>query len=164
MLQIHNWINILINNHEFLSPFIFIIAHILLAILFLPCSPMSLMAGIIWGNQKGLILSILASLLSCTSTFIIARYIFREKIKKYIKVKYPEAISYISISEKKDWKYIALTQINPILPASALGYLYGLSNVSIIRFIIFSTIFMIPLQYVTVILGSSVVNILVEYI
>ena len=125
---------------------------------------MSLMAGILWGNQKGLFLSILASLLSCTSTFIIARYIFKEKIDKYIKLKYPKTINFINISEKNDWKFIALTQINPILPASALGYLYGLSNVSIIRFIVFSAIFMMPLQYITVILGSSVVNLFIEYI
>jgi uncharacterized membrane protein YdjX (TVP38/TMEM64 family) len=54
-----------------------------------------------------------------------------------------------------DWKLIAATQLNPLIPSSAMGYVFGLSRISFVRYFLFSGIFMLPLSVLFVMTGYS---------
>lgn len=137
---------------------LFIAVHIIFAIFFIPCSPMTTLAGVIWGPY-GVIYALIASLLSSITTFFLSRYLLHSYFyKRYYKNK--KYIWLASMTEKHSWKIIAVTQLNPVVPSSTLGYLYGLSKVQFKSYILFSFIFSLPLSFTFVFIGSSVIEIL----
>jgi uncharacterized membrane protein YdjX (TVP38/TMEM64 family) len=57
--------------------------------------------------------------------------------------------------EQHDWKIIALSNLNPLIPASTMGYAFGLSSIPLKRYIYYSAICMLPLQAIFVFFGES---------
>jgi uncharacterized membrane protein YdjX (TVP38/TMEM64 family) len=147
-------INIINTEYYLFAVLIFIIIHVIFAIFFIPCSPLTIFAGTLWG-PSGVIFTIVASLFSNISTFLLARYFLHE----YFLNKFHKNKQYIwldKMTTKYTWKIVAITQLNPIIPSSTLGYLYGISHIKFKYFILFSFIFSIPLNIAFVLLGSSI--------
>ena len=57
------------------SILIFLILHIIFAIIFLPCSSLTFLSGVIWGPFYGLIISLIATTISGIITFSLGRYL-----------------------------------------------------------------------------------------
>ena len=145
-----------LEEHSQAAPAIFILLHIVMAAFVLPCSIMTLLAGALWGGVFGLAISMLAALLSSVATFLLARSFLREPIRNFLFSRYPTVSQFLKRVELHDWKVIALSNLNPLIPASTLGYAFGLSKVSLSRYVKFSAIFMLPLQIIFVFTGKSV--------
>jgi|GEM_PF-2540192 len=140
------------------APLVFIGVHTLMAILFLPCSPMTLMAGALWGSTYGLAVSICAAMVSSAATFLLSRSFLRGMIERLLVHRYPKVAGLLAKVTVHDWEIIAVTQMNPLIPASAIGYVFGLSQITFIRYLLFSGIFMLPLQALFVVTGHSVAS------
>jgi uncharacterized membrane protein YdjX (TVP38/TMEM64 family) len=147
-------------SYPLVAPIIFIIINILIAVFFLPCSPMTLMAGVLWGGVSGFLISMIASILASATTFYLSRSFFQNRIASFIQRRYPKVSELLIQIANHDWKIIGLTQINPLMPASTLGYVFGLSEIKFSRYIICSAIFMIPLQLLFVMTGHSVISLI----
>lgn len=141
--------------HPIAAPFLFILAHILMAVFFIPCSPMTVMAGMLWGGVYGAVISMCAALASSATTFFLSKSLLRDRIENIITRRYPKVLEVFGKMALHDWKVIALSQLNPFLPASTMGYVFGLSRFSFFRYIFFSGIFMLPLQIMFVSAGYS---------
>jgi len=152
----------LLESHPLLAPLLFVAVHVLLAVLFLPCSPMTLMAGVLWGGGYGLAISMFAAIASSATTFLLSRGFLHSRIERLLTQRYPKAARILAQAALHDWKIIAVSQVNPLMPSSTLGYVFGLSNVSFKRYIIFSALFMLPLQLLFVITGHSLINLLLS--
>lgn len=139
---------------------IFVGAHTLMAVLFLPCSPMTLMAGVLWGGVYGLAVSMFAAIVSSITTFLLSRSFLHSKIEHFLVHRYPKVAELLAQAAVHDWKIIAISQMNPLIPASTMGYVFGLSGVTFRRYLLFSIIFMLPLQVLFVMTGHSVVSLL----
>jgi len=129
-----------------------------MAVFFLPCSPMTLMAGALWGDVYGLIVSICAAIVSSATTFLLSRSFLHGRIERLLMYRYPKGVELLAQAAVHDWKLIAVSQLNPLIPASTLGYAFGLSRVTFTRYILFSGIFMLPLQAMFVMTGHSVIS------
>jgi uncharacterized membrane protein YdjX (TVP38/TMEM64 family) len=119
---------------------------------------MTTLAGMIWGPY-GVIFALVASLLSGISTFLLSRYF----LNGYFNHRYSQNKKYIWLSDmtkKHGWKIIAVTQLNPIVPSSTLGYLYGLSQIKLKDYIVYTFVFSLPLSFVLVFFGSSMIEVL----
>jgi uncharacterized membrane protein YdjX (TVP38/TMEM64 family) len=159
--QTFSWIQLLLVQYPTIAPIIFIVAHTLMAAFFLPCSPMTLLAGALWGSS-GLVISIIAALLSSITTFLLSRSFLKSKIENLLVFRYPKITLLFDHAKLHDWKIIAISQLNPLVPASTLGYAFGLSPVTLKRYTLFSFIFMLPLQFLYVLTGDSVVGFFVS--
>ena len=156
--QILGWIQPILAQNPLAAPIIFIAVHLLMAVFFLPCSPMTLMAGAIWGGRYGLAISMFAALASSVTTFLLSRSFLHGKIENFLIYRYPKVTELLAQAALHDWKIIAVSQLNPLVPASTLGYAFGLSSITLKRYILFSAIFMLPLQILFVLTGHSVIG------
>ena len=160
--HILGWIQLILAQYPLEAPIVFIAIHTLMAVFFLPCSPMTLLAGVLWGGGYGLSISMLAALASSATTFLLSRSFLHGKIENFLVHRYPKVTELLAQAALHDWKIIAVSQLNPLVPASTLGYAFGLSPITLKRYILFSAIFMLPLQLLFVLTGYSVIGLFVS--
>jgi len=152
--------------HQFLAqyplvaPILFICIHALMAALFIPCSPMTLMAGALWGQSHGIVISMIAAIVSSSTTFLLSRSFLRSKIERFLLRRYPKAALLLSRTAAHDWKIIAVAQMNPMIPASTMGYIFGLCEIPFLRYVLLSGLFFLPLQIMFVFTGHSAINLI----
>lgn len=146
-------IEYILRSHPIAAPVIFVIAHVIAAAAFLPCSAFTLLAGLFWPQPYALGVSIVAALCASCTTFMLGRH-----LGKYSLV--PESMQsafghFIRAFSNQGWKMVAFAHLNPVLPSSTLGYAFGLSAISF-RTYAFSALFsMLPLQLALVTIGGS---------
>jgi uncharacterized membrane protein YdjX (TVP38/TMEM64 family) len=155
MQDVLGFIRPLLDQYSQAAPYLYILLHIAMAVLLLPCSIMTLLAGVLWGAGWGLAISVLAALLSSTATFLLARSFFRKTVHDLLFSRYPKMSQLLKSVEQHDWKIIALSNLNPLIPASTMGYAFGLSSIPLKRYIYYSAICMLPLQAIFVFFGES---------
>ena len=137
--------------------FILILFNVCFAVLFLPCSVFAILSGAFWGDF-GVFVSVLGSVIASASTFTISRSSLKKKIRKYLVRRYPGTEHYFMLIKAHDWKVIAAIQLNPILPAASFGYFVGLTEITLFRYLLFSTFCALPLNVLLCVFGSSIVN------
>lgn len=145
----------LLRHHAFLATVAFVLVHIGLAACMLPCSPLTFAAGVLWGTWGGLAISIAAALLSSFTTFWLARRFFRIRVHAFLRRRFPVVDRILNATEVHGLKFIAAVQLNPALPASTFGYLFGLTNIGFPLYAGASFLFMLPLQFLLVVGGDS---------
>lgn len=142
-------------HHIWLAPFMYIALHILCAICFIPCSPMAIIAGVLWGKWLGLSFSITGALLASCTTFALARWCMRTPIYNFLNKRYSKTDWFLEQTQKHGWKFVASVQLNPIAPASTLGYLFGVTAIEFSTYASLTLALMLPLQILLVVLGDS---------
>lgn len=152
------WIQPILSNHPLAAPIVFVAVHTLMAVFLLPCSPMTLMAGALWGGVYGLAISMVAAIVSSATTFLLSRSFLHGKIESFLMHRHPKVAKLLAQATVHDWKLIAVSQLNPLMPSSTMGYAFGLSRVTFTRYLLFSGIFMLPLQALFVMTGHSVTS------
>lgn len=152
------WIHYFLMQHPILSPLLYLVFHILCAVLIIPCSPMAVIAGALWGQWLGLGFSILAAFLSSCVTFGLARYFLKAPLYRFLSQRYAKTDWFLEQTQKHGWKFVASVQLNPAAPGSTLGYLFGLTNIAFRVYAKYLILFMLPLQLALVWLGASAVK------
>lgn len=149
------WIYGVLEHHPLAAPVVFIFAHTVLAVCVLPCSPMTMLAGALWGGVEGVVVSGAAALVSSATTFSLSRTFLRDRIERFILRRYPKVAKPLQQIASHDWRIIAVLWLSPLIPASTAGYVFGLSSVTLPRYLGFSVVFMLPLQVLLVMTGHS---------
>ncbi|MDP3705857.1 MAG: VTT domain-containing protein [Legionellaceae bacterium] len=152
---IFHTIQVFMTHHMVLSPLIYVLSHILFAICLVPCSPMAVIAGVLWGKWLGLGISITAAFLSSCTTFGLSRLLLRKKIHAFMSKRYAKTDWFLAQTKQHGWKFVATVQLNPAAPGSSLGYLFGLTGIEFSVYAFFLVLFMLPLQIILVICGDS---------
>jgi len=140
-------------RHPALAPAAYIAVHAIAAAAFVPCSPLTLLAGFLWGPYTGLAYSIAGALAAACFTFMLSRTVLRTAFRNYLE--HPVVAGVIGTLNRHEWRLVALAQLNPVVPASSLGYLFGLSTIPFGQFLAASFVFMLPLQIALVSFGVS---------
>lgn len=143
-------------GHPFLAPLLLVIMQLFLATFGLPCSPLSILAGVLWGLYFGILYSTLATVISSIWTFFIGRHFLIDWIKINSAAGWWLRIS--RLIERYNWKASMMAHANPIFPGSSLGYIFGASTIAFKPFLFGVVMGTMPLQFLTVILGSIVGN------
>ena len=131
----------------------FILIYIIASALFISGAVLTLGAGLAFGVVKGSILVSAASVLAATVSFLIGRYIARDKVAKLIE-KQPKFKAIDSAVAKEGWKIVGLTRLSPIFPFVFLNYAFGVTQVSLRDYVVASWIGMMPGTVMYVYLGS----------
>ncbi len=140
-------------ENPFLAPIIFICIQVTLSSLILPCSPITLIAGIIWGLKLGLLISLISTIISSICTFMLGKYFLSNLMGQRDYLGIWNKIQMLIF--KYNWKSSFVAHLNPIFPGSSLGYLFGASQISFIPFIVGATLGAIPLQIIGVLIGDK---------
>lgn len=136
------------------APLAFGAAYFLAAVLFVPGSALTLAAGAIFGLWKGTVTVSIASTSAAGASFLIARYLARERVRRMAE----SNRTFGSIDraiEQGGWKIIALLRLSPAVPFSIGNYLYGLTPVRFWPYLIASWIAMLPGTFLYVYLGYA---------
>ena len=114
----------------FLIMLLLILLQIFSAVLILPCGYISILCGVLLGWKLGFLVSITASSLSVATTFYIGTFFSNNSY--FNKIKESKLFKIIPINKKfkidSSWKNILLYFINPLVPGSSMGYLFGLNK------------------------------------
>lgn len=123
----------------------FIVLYTLSCVLFLPGSVLSFGAGAVYGFWGGTLLVSIGSVAGAFANFISTRYFFRGWVaRKFSDSRKFRALDHAATNEA--WKLVILTRISPVLPHSLVSCAFGLSGISLMRYLYASWIGFLPIS------------------
>lgn len=134
------------------GPVIFALIYAVWAVAFLPGSALTLAGGAIFGLGVGFAAVICGATLGAALSFLIARYVAREKVSKMARSN-PKFGAIDQAIEEGGWKIVAMLRLSPAIPFNLQNYLYGLTPIRFWPCVLTSAIFMMPGTLLYVYLG-----------
>lgn len=136
------------------GPLFYIILYILVTITMISPLPVALVGGIIFGPVMGLVYTMAGAGLGLTLSFVIARHLARKKLEE--KFGETEIMKKIDSGVEKDgWLILATTRLLPIFPFGIQNYVYGLTSIGLMQYVVLSIIFILPGTSVFVMLAGA---------
>ncbi len=108
-----------------------------------PAAVMTLAGGAVFGFVKGTIVISLASTLGATLAFLLARTVLKERAGR-MAASSPRFAGLNRAIEKEGWKIVALVRLSPLFPFTVVNYLFGLTPVRPLSYVLASWVAMLP--------------------
>lgn len=140
-----------------IAPFVYIGLYLVSTVFFLPGTPVTVLAGFIFGPLWGVFYASVASIISVSVAFLIARYVARDLVEGWVK----DNAQFRKIDEQVEaqgWRILMFTRLVPIFPFNLQNYAYGLTSIRFSTFVLVSAIFMLPGTAVFVQFGGAFVS------
>lgn len=122
---------------------LFIAVYAGLEILAIPAIPLTMSAGLLFGTLTGTIIVSISGTIAATAAFLIARYLARDRILKLAEGNKKFLAIDKAIGEN-GFRIVTLLRLSPLLPFSLGNYLYGLTSVKLVPYILGSWLGMLP--------------------
>lgn len=130
------------------------LVYVAAALLFVPGAVLTLGAGFAFGLGWGTVIVSAASTTAAALAFAIARYVARRRVENLANNN--EKFHAIDRAiAKSGWKVVALLRLSPLVPFSISNYLYGLTAVRFLPYVVASWIAMLPATFLYVYLGAA---------
>lgn len=133
-----------------------------LAVLWLPCSPLTLAAGLIWGPWLGLVYSMTAVLASCATTYVLGRFASHAILRLCPRRHHERMKTWQLRASRADWRAVALINLSPVFPAATMGYVFGLVRTPVKLYLSVTAVSLLPFQIAYVLLGSGIAGVAVD--
>ncbi|KAM5550103.1 hypothetical protein ABKV19_001177 [Rosa sericea] len=114
---------------------LFVAVYAGLEILAIPAVPLTMSAGLLFGTVTGSILVSLSGTVAASVAFLIARYFARERILKMVEGNKKFLAIDKAIGEN-GFRVVTLLRLSPLLPFSLGNYLYGLTSVKFVPYVL----------------------------
>lgn len=140
-----------------IAPLVYIGLYLVSTVFFLPGSPVTVLAGFVFGPLWGVFYASVASIISVSVAFLIARYVARDLVEGWVK----DNAQFRKIDEQVEeqgWRILMFTRLVPIFPFNLQNYAYGLTSIRFSIYVLVSAIFMLPGTAVFVQLGGAFVT------
>jgi uncharacterized membrane protein YdjX (TVP38/TMEM64 family) len=133
---------------------VFALVYVVDALALGPAWLLALVAGLAFGLVKGVLLVWISATAAAVLGFLIARYFARHRIEQLAKrnEKY-EAVD--RAIKRHGWKVVLLLRISPLLPYTISNYIYGLTAVDFVHYLIATAVGMLPMVAVYVSIGAA---------
>lgn len=113
-------------------------------VLALPGITFALIAGVLFGPLWGTVLCSLATTIGAVLAFITGRFFLKDAIKPLVmKNKYLRRILF-SESGRNDIFVLMITRLVPLFPYNLQNFAYGITDISLWHYTLYSFLFMIP--------------------
>ena len=146
------WLTIRVQSLGAWGPLIYAAIYAVAAVFFVPGSALTLAAGAIFGLFWGTISVSIGATTAAALSFLIARYLARDKIAKMAAAN-PKFDAIDTAIGEGGWKIVALLRLSPAMPFNLQNYLYGLTAVRFWPCVLASWVFMLPGGFLYVYLG-----------
>ncbi len=124
------------------------------ALVVLPASGFTLLAGFAYGLGPGFALVLPAATVAAGVNFWFARLLGRERVERVLSPTSPWR-AVLTAAAKQGFRWVLLLRLSPVVPFSVLNYLMGASRVTFRSFIVASTLGKAPSAFAYVYLGSA---------
>ncbi len=125
------------------APILFVLCNVLGLVLAIPQTLFTVAAGLLFGTLKGLGLSLVGMAGGSTLAFLAGRFVLRERIlRRFSETYYFQKIE--RLSKVHPLKVLALSRIVPVLPYSVVNYIWSVTAVRFLPFMLMSLVCMIP--------------------
>lgn len=140
-----------------IAPLVYIGLYLVSTVFFLPGTPVTVLSGFVFGPLWGVLYASIASIISVSAAFLIARYAARDLVENWVKgnAQFQRIDEQV---EKQGWRIVMLTRLVPIFPFNLQNYAYGLTRIRFTTYVLVSAIFMLPGTAVLVQLGGAFVS------
>lgn len=133
---------------------VFEILYVVNAVLLGPAWLLALVAGLAFGLVKGILVVWIAATAAAALAFLIARYLARSRVEKLArKNENFEAVD--RAIAKNGWKVVLLLRISPFFPYTIANYLYGLTAVRFVPYVLATAAGILPMAAVYVSIGAA---------
>ncbi|GAB2217225.1 hypothetical protein Droror1_Dr00000397 [Drosera rotundifolia] len=122
---------------------LFVAVYAGLEVLAIPAIPLTMSAGLLFGSFTGTIIVSISGTLAASIAFLIARYLARDRILKMVEGNKKFLAIDKAIGEN-GFRVVTLLRLSPLLPFSLGNYLYGLTSVEFVPYVLGSWLGMLP--------------------
>jgi uncharacterized membrane protein YdjX (TVP38/TMEM64 family) len=133
---------------------LYALAYVAVTVLLMPAVLMTVGAGFFFGLLPGAAVVSVGATLGASASFLIARYLARERVARYVggNARYTAIDRAIG---RKGWRIIFLLRLSPLAPFVVSNYFYGLTAVRFWPYVLASGIGMLPLTFLYVSFGAA---------
>lgn len=134
--------------------FLYIAVYALVAVLLGPSWLMTIGAGFIFGLLRGAAIVWAGAVIGAALAFLIARHVARERVAKWAR-KNARFSAIDRAIARKGWKIVLLLRLSPLVPYTISNYLYGLTAIRFLPYLLASAVGMIPLVFLYTYVGVA---------
>lgn len=132
----------------------FAVIYVIDALVLGPAWLFALVAGLAFGLVKGSLLVWTSATVAAVVGFLMARYFARHRIEK-LAAKNEKYVAVDRAIKRHGWKVVLLLRISPVLPFTISNYIYGLTAVDFLHYLIATAIGIAPMVAVYVSIGAA---------
>jgi uncharacterized membrane protein YdjX (TVP38/TMEM64 family) len=144
----------LVDKYPFKTRLIFLaitITQIILA--FIPGEPVELAAGYAFGAFEGTVLCLIGAMIGSTIDFMIVKLFGMKIVKVFFSDEQIGKLKFLKASKKRDF-WMFMIMFIPGTPKDALSYVAGLTDISLLKWILIATFARLP-SVITSCVGAS---------
>jgi uncharacterized membrane protein YdjX (TVP38/TMEM64 family) len=134
------------------APLVFLAAHVVASLLFVPRTMLGLVAGLIFGLWWGLVWAALGSVLGAIAGFLVARYLNSGLIDLE---NLPKLGPLLLRAEAGGWRAVTMLRLIPVIPHSLSNYALGLTRLSLADYALGSLLGQLPMTVAYVSFGAA---------
>ena len=140
------------------GPIVFIAIYVATTLVAGPGLPFTLVSPVLFGPWAAFVIMVVASSLSASSAFLIARYLARDAVARRLEGN--ERFARVNrLLHQHAWIIIPFVRVVPV-PFALNNYGFGLTSISFRRYLLLSEVGMIPMNAVLVLGAGSVLGII----
>ena len=125
------------------APLLCIALNAAFTVLFLPTTLVCVLVALLFGITKGLPICLAGLSLGMAGSFLIARYLARDWIER--RIGHTKLFRRLEENMRSDgWQLVFFSRLLPINPFAFLNYAYGLTSLPFGRYLVVSTLGVIP--------------------
>jgi uncharacterized membrane protein YdjX (TVP38/TMEM64 family) len=131
---------------------LYALGYFVAAMFCLPCMPLTLAGGYIFGTVKGVVAVHTGVMLAAAGGFLVGRYLGRKRAAQWMR----QSQRFHTIDEaiaEEGWKIVGLLRMHAI-PFGISNYLYGMTAIEFWHYFIASFVAMLPGHFIYVHIGS----------
>ncbi len=154
--DIRSYLHAFLLQYPGLAPLLLIACQIVFASFVLPCSLLTVLAGLLWGFDVAIVYSVIATIAGSLWTFALSRWVLRKWVLPQSASLQLPSRAFQQINElitRYTWRASAIAHANPAFPGSSLGYAFGVTDVSVGSYAVGAVLGVLPLQVMLVGLG-----------
>lgn len=131
---------------------VFFALYIALASLSFPTTPLNITAGILFMYPVAVGIALIAGNIAAVISFLLARYFAQDAVKRYLShMKNAENI--LELVKQEGFKLVFLVRLNPFIPASVKNFGFGVTAISLKKYVLATLLGQIPLVMIYTYLG-----------
>jgi uncharacterized membrane protein YdjX (TVP38/TMEM64 family) len=132
--------------------FAFVTAYVAATVALVPASPLTVVAGAVFGLFKGVLIVSISSTAGAAAAFLVARHLLRDKVRRRLR-QHPKFDAIDAAIGAQGWKVVAMLRLSPAVPFNLQNYLYGLTAIRFVPYLVTSWIAMLPGTFLYVYVG-----------
>lgn len=133
---------------------VFVLFFVAAALVLVPAAALYLTSGLLYDPFWAFLTAFMAATAASALSFVIARYLARGRITRLVrKRKEFEAVD--KAVEDEGWKVVLLLRLAPLVPGNSQGWLFGITRVKFLPFILPTMVGIVPWALLFVGLGSA---------